>query len=487
MEDSAAGRTAMGPQGPGGRKRVPNQEKRTAEDETLNQVAREAEARLAARRAARAEAREIRMKELERQHREVGSYCEKHQRQLSLSHQKHYGLDNKWGHIEQWMEDSERYARPPRRHTSMSDDEERMSVGSRSSLRPSDYSGFLGSSSRASSRAGSARASPVVEERPDRDFMDKGSRTAFTLSAATLASLGGASSRRGSCDTSLSVETEASIRGMKDSLAQAEDRFRKAMVSSAQLHNQKSTLMYQVENLKEELGDMEELLWESRRLWEDRTKELERERQARLLLQLQFTEMEETVRRCEEGLKEVSDLRLRSSSYSQEVSELQEVLQWKEKKMEALERQREISDIVQIERDRLRNDVVRLRDLLKKHGVTVSPEFSSNGEAAPGEAVDDDVSAESAPRLAESTLGLKTLCEDRETLTARRDQNPGGRDQNPWCVRPRRPGRVMDSKKLHRELRSALDRIGELELSNVRLSRRLDKLKASRSALLAPP
>lgn len=44
------------------------------------------------------------------------------------------------------------------------------------------------------------------------------------------------------------------------------------MVSSAQLHNQKSTLMYQVENLKEELGDMEELLWESRRLWEDRTK-----------------------------------------------------------------------------------------------------------------------------------------------------------------------------------------------------------------------
>ncbi|TNN30884.1 Leucine-rich repeat flightless-interacting protein 1 [Liparis tanakae] len=219
MEDSAAGRSAMGTQGPGGRRR--------------------AEARLAARRAARAEAREIRMKELERQHRE---------------------------------EDSERYARPPRRHTSMSDDEERMSVGSRSSLRPSDYSGFLGSSSRASSRAGSARASPVVEERPDRDFMDKGSRTASTLSAATLASLGGASSRRGSCDTSLSVETEASIRDMKDSLAQAEDRFRKAMVSSAQLHNQKSSLMYQVENLKEELGDMEELLWESRRLWEDRTK-----------------------------------------------------------------------------------------------------------------------------------------------------------------------------------------------------------------------
>lgn len=80
-----------------------------------------------------------------------------------------------------------------------------------------------------------------VEERTDREFTDKvrsltlgwsdkieavlrvslslalpqGSRTASTLSAATLASLGGASSRRGSCDTSFSVETEASIREMK--------------------------------------------------------------------------------------------------------------------------------------------------------------------------------------------------------------------------------------------------------------------------------
>ena len=31
--------------------------------------------------------------------------------------------------------------------------------------------------------------------------------------------------------------------------------------------------------------------------------------------------------------QEVSDLRLKSSSYCQEVSDLQEVLQWKEKKM----------------------------------------------------------------------------------------------------------------------------------------------------------
>ncbi|XP_075951003.1 leucine-rich repeat flightless-interacting protein 2 isoform X2 [Anarhichas minor] len=525
----------MGTQGPG-RKRVQNQEKKTAEDEALNQIAREAEARLVVRRSARAEAREIRMKELERQ-----------QKELFHSHK----------------EDSERYSRHSRRHASMSDDEERMSVGSRGSLRPSDYSGFPVSSSRASSRTSSARASPVVEEKPDRDFMDKGSRTASTLSAATLASLGGASSRRGSCDTSFTVETEASIRDMKDSLAEAEERFRKAMVSNAQLHNEKSSLMYQVENLKEELSDMEELLWESRRHCDDRTKESEREHQAHRLLQFQFKETEETLRHSEELLTEVSDLRLKSSSYCQEVSDLQEVLLWKEKKMAALERQRELSDMVLIERDRLRDDVVRLRDLLKKHGVVVSPEVSTIGEAGQGEAV-DDVTAESALRLAEELshggrestleLRLKKLFEERESLRDQvrllksqldqRQKNGTDEVQNPEgdCLENgvdshlldlqrdanrqisdikfklvkseqevttleqnviRLEGQVtryksasenaekiedelkVDKRKLHRELRSALDRIDELEVGNAHLSKRLEKMKANRNALLA--
>ncbi|CDQ57260.1 unnamed protein product [Oncorhynchus mykiss] len=60
----------MGTQGTG-RKRNPIKDRSTAEDDTLNLIAREAEARLALKRAARAEAREIRMKELERQQEEV--------------------------------------------------------------------------------------------------------------------------------------------------------------------------------------------------------------------------------------------------------------------------------------------------------------------------------------------------------------------------------------------------------------------------------
>ncbi|XP_047014964.1 leucine-rich repeat flightless-interacting protein 2 isoform X4 [Ictalurus punctatus] len=326
-----------------------------------------AEARLAAKRAARAEAREIRLKELERQ-----------QKEIYQAQRKYYGLDSKWGHIEQWMEDSERYSRHSRRHTSISDDEERMSVGSRGSLRPTDYGGFLGSSSRTSSRASSARASPVVEERSD--FLEKGSRTASTLSAATLASLGGGFSRRGSCDTSISVDTEASIRDIKDSLVEAEEKYRKAMVSNAQLDNEKSNLMYQVDTLRDTLMELEELLYETRRECEVKTKECDRERHAHNVLQFQFDEMKEVLKQNEELLKDTQQLRSKQVSYVSEISDLQETLEWKEKKIGALERQKEYSDIIRDERDALRDEVFRLRDALKKHGISLGSEVTTNGE-----------------------------------------------------------------------------------------------------------
>nr|XP_033715356.1 leucine-rich repeat flightless-interacting protein 1 isoform X9 [Tursiops truncatus] len=218
----------MGTQG-SGRKRLPNRERLTAEDDALNQIAREAEARLAAKRAARAEAREIRMKELERQQKEA------------------------------------------------SDEDDRVSAGSRGSLR--------------------------VEERPEKDFTEKGSRGLPGLSAATLASLGGTSSRRGSGDTSISIDTEASIREIKDSLAEVEEKYKKAMVSNAQLDNEKTNFMYQVDTLKDMMLELEEQLAESRRQYEEKTKEFEREKHAHSILQFQFAEVKEALKQREEMLE----------------------------------------------------------------------------------------------------------------------------------------------------------------------------------------
>ncbi|XP_058889972.1 leucine-rich repeat flightless-interacting protein 2 isoform X42 [Acipenser ruthenus] len=701
----------MGTQGPG-RKRNPNRDRLTAEDDALNVIAREAESRLAAKRAARAEARDIRMKELERQ-----------QKEIYQVQKKYYGLDNKWGDIEQWMEDSERYSRRARRNTSMSDDDERMSVGSRGSLRsdfdsaaayggagspkdrpkkkkksskatngfdegyhgssqsrkssrssrhsdesrrsqssrqeqllgnhyssdlysnsglssssrpqssaqngtrpsmlcsdalpprslrgslyeesvhsgtrrfsapssraPSEYSGFPGSSSRASSRASSARASPVVEERPERDFAEKGSRSASTLSAATLASLGGSSSRRGSGDTSISADTEASIREikdihelkdqiqdvesrymqglkeMKDSLAEVEEKYRKAMVSNAQLDNEKSNFMFQVDTMKDSLMELEEQLAETRRELDEKVKEHERERHAHSVLQFQFNEMKENLRQSEELLAEIRQLKLKQESSVREVSDLQETIEWKDKKIGALERQKEYFDVIRTERDELRDEIVLLQDVIKKHGIVLGAELTTNGEVG-NTVLDSTVHADSVKRsVPDSTpvlqtpgdglieIRLRKLVDERESLLEQirklkaqlddkkrnvnvesvvseeevlengtdvhvmdlqRDSNRQISDLKFKLVKSeqevttleqnviRLEGQVTryksaaenaekveddlktEKRKLQRELRTALDKINELEVGNSHLMKRLEKMKANRSALMS--
>ncbi|XP_048049955.1 intracellular protein transport protein USO1 isoform X7 [Megalobrama amblycephala] len=554
----------MGSQGPG-RKRTTSKNGLTAEEDALNVIAKEAEARLAAKRAARAEAREIRMKELERQ-----------QKEIYQVQKKYYGLDNldnKWGDIEQWM---------------VSDDEERMSVGSRSNIRllqaasshshkkskkkkkhssktsngydddlstlssrssrlsdeskmlrssrldlqssayysselysssssysskhqvpsysgyqgslyedslysgsrrssaraSSEYSGFLGSSSRTSSRANSACGSPVedcssssvasfmrstanisglsrdldrviipdlpnvngrlsmVDDKLERDYIEKGSSRASTISGATLTSLGGTSSRRGSGDTSISADTEASIREikeihelkdqiqdveakhmqnlkeLKDSLLEVEEKYRKAMVSNAQLDNEKTNMMYEVDTLKDSLMELEEMLFETRRELEEKCKDLEREKHAHSILQFQFSEMKETLKQSEELLTEIRQLRLKQDGFVREISDLQETIEWKNKKIGALERQKEYSDAIRNERDELRDEVVQLKDILKKHGIVLGLDLATNGETGEevGKAEQNSQTASAEIREGSSVLGTHhlKLCKDQQ-------------------------------------------------------------------------
>ncbi|XP_047629860.1 leucine-rich repeat flightless-interacting protein 1 isoform X38 [Phacochoerus africanus] len=485
----------MGTQG-SGRKRLPNRERLTAEDDALNQIAREAEARLAAKRAARAEAREIRMKELERQQKEV-------------------------------------------------------------------------------------------EERSEKDF-EKGSRSLPSLSAATLASLGGTSSRRGSGDTSISLDTEASIREikelnelkdqiqdvegrymqglkeMKDSLAEAEEKYKKAMVSNAQLDNEKTNFMYQVDTLKDVLLELEEQLAESRRQLEEKSKEFEREKHAHSILQFQFAEVKEALKQREELLEEIRQLQQKQESYIREISDLQETIEWKDKKIGALERQKEFFDSVRSERDDLREEVVVLKEELKKHGVILNSETAANGEtseplnrvAHPGSTkmTKEELSALQAPGDGTLDIRLKKLVDEREGLLEQIKKLRGQLEERQKNVRldSLRPEdgvlengtdvHVMDlhrdanrqisdlkfklakseqeitaleqnvirlesqvsryklaaenaekiedelkaeKRKLQRELRSALDKTEELEVSNGHLVKRLEKMKANRSVHLS--
>ncbi|XP_061782371.1 uncharacterized protein lrrfip1a isoform X4 [Nerophis lumbriciformis] len=421
-----------------GRKRSSNKDRSTAEDEALNLIAKEAEARLAAKRAARAEAREIRMRELERQQKEIfqvqklsdddehmsvgvrsdldsvhgagGSSLVSHKKSKKKKKHKHKDKERNGC-------DDDEYSVVSSRSSKLSDDS-KVSRSSRGDLLSLEYSSYP--RSRSSSRNSSARASPVDQCASVATFLRRAassnavtcnldqvsipdfshsSSAASTLTATTITSLGASSSRTGSGET---VDAESAVREIKeihelkdqiqdveskythnlkeakDALTEVEEKYRKAMVSNAQLDNDKNNLMYQVDTLKDSLMELEELLSESRREYQDKVKELEREKHAHNVLHFQLITMKESLQQSEELLNEIRQLRMKQDTFSREICDLQETLEWKDKKIGALERQKEYTDAIRTERDVLREEVVKLKDILKKHGVVLS----INGGAA---------------------------------------------------------------------------------------------------------
>ncbi|XP_037638176.1 leucine-rich repeat flightless-interacting protein 2 isoform X11 [Sebastes umbrosus] len=436
----------MGTQGTG-RKRAPLKDRFSAEDEALSSIAREAEARLAAKRAARAEARDIRMRELERQQKELDEKCDK------------------------------------------------------------QYTDF----SRPSSRC----ATPG-------------------LSAATLASLGGTSSRRGSADTGSAYDPDTSLSELRESLAEVEEKYKKAMVSNAQLDNDKGNFIYQVDTLKDVIEEMEEQMAEMKRELEDKSKELERQKHTCTVLQHKQEELKEGIRQRDELI-------------------------------EALERQKEYFDCIRNERDELRDELADIKGKAKAgetHGLVIIPDGTPNGDVnhEPLSSGITVVSQEAAQVLESAGEGpldvrLRKLAEEKDELLAqirklknqleeerqkhskmdsaytdgermengtdlhviemqrdanrqiseykfklsKAEQEMGTMEQNI----NRLEGQVSrykssadnsekvedelkaEKRKLQRELRTALDKNEEMEMTNNHLVKRLEKMKANRNALLS--
>ncbi|XP_008111933.2 leucine-rich repeat flightless-interacting protein 1 isoform X30 [Anolis carolinensis] len=404
---------AMGSQqqqpGPTGRKRLPNRERPAAEDDALNQIAREAEARLAAKRAARAEAREIRMKELERQQKEV-------------------------------------------------------------------------------------------EERPEKDF-EKGVRTVSSLSAATLASLGGTSSRRGSGDTSISVDTEASIREIKDSLAEVEEKYKKAMVSNAQLDNEKTNFMYQVDTLKDALLELEEQLAESKRQYDEKSKDFEREKHAHTILQFQFVEVKEALKQREELLAQhgiIPNLEVATngetsgglhndglSSSSKMVSGTSHIPGGPGDGTLDI-RLRKLIDERESLLEQVKNFKAQLEEKQngKMQNMHLEEEVLENGTETHAVDLQRDANRQISDlkfKLAKSEQEITALEQNvirLESQVARYKMSSESAERIEDELK-------SEKRKLQRELRSALDRTEELEVSNGHLMKRLEKMKANRSALLS--
>ncbi|XP_030865493.1 leucine-rich repeat flightless-interacting protein 2 isoform X17 [Gorilla gorilla gorilla] len=484
-----------------GRKRTPVKDRFSAEDEALSNIAREAEARLAAKRAARAEARDIRMRELERQQKE---------------------------------EDSER---------------------ARYSHRSSHHRPYLGVEDALSSRSvGSHR----LDEKSDKQYAENYTRPSSRNSASATTPLSGNSSRRGSGDTSSLIDPDTSLselrdiydlkdqiqdvegrymqglKELKESLSEVEEKYKKAMVSNAQLDNEKNNLIYQVDTLKDVIEEQEEQMAEFYRENEEKSKELERQKHMCSVLQHKMEELKE-------GLRQRDEL------------------------IEALEKQKEYIACLRNERDMLREELADLQETVKtgeKHGLVIIPDGTPNGDVShePVAGAITVVSQEAAQVLESAGEGpldvrlrklagekeellsqirkLKLQLEEERQKCSRNDGTVGDlaglqngsdlqfiemqRDANRQISEykfklskaeqdittleqsiSRLEGQVLryktaaenaekvedelkaEKRKLQRELRTALDKIEEMEMTNSHLAKRLEKMKANRTALLA--
>ncbi|XP_050827725.1 leucine-rich repeat flightless-interacting protein 2 isoform X17 [Serinus canaria] len=537
-----------------GRKRTPVKDRFSAEDEALSNIAREpspvwdsgscmillikfhhsflektAEARLAAKRAARAEARDIRMRELERQQKEFSQHL----------------YDRKWAHIQKWMEDAERarYSHQPSRHSHLSgiyyDQRNYSSLGYSkpvpsyhvwsSSLysdpvapariyRPSECS--------YSSRTSSVRSSPVLEEKSEKSHSEIFSR---------------------------------------DSLAEVEEKYRKAMVSNAQLDNEKNNLIYQVDTLKDVIEEKEEQIAEFYRENEEKSKELERQKHTCSVLQHKLDELKEGLRQRDELIEANQRMQANIDSITKEVFDLQETINWKDKKIGALERQKDYFDCIKNERDELREELADLKETRKrgqKHGLVIIPDGTPNGDLNHESVVGTiTVVSQEAAQVLESAgegpldIRLRKLAGEKEELLSQvrklkmqleeerqkysksdsmspdaidlengsdlqliemqRDANRQiseykfklSKAEQDITTLEQNIGRLegqvaryksaaenaekvedelkAEKRKLQRELRTALDKIEEMEMTNSHLMKRLEKMKANRTALLS--
>ncbi|XP_023616658.1 leucine-rich repeat flightless-interacting protein 2 isoform X3 [Myotis lucifugus] len=593
-----------------GRKRTPVKDRFSAEDEALSNIAREAEARLAAKRAARAEARDIRMRELERQQKE----------------HSHHSFDRKWGQIHKWLEDSERarYSHRSSHHRPSLGVEDALSIRSLGSHRsPSKditgthwsrasipkrkdimYDPLKDRSPRLSSlnhsyshsygmkkRSSGSHKDPLLDEKSDKQYAENYTRPSSRNSASATTPLSGNSSRRGSGDTSSLIDPDTSLselrdiydlkdqiqdvegrymqglKELKESLSEVEEKYKKAMVSNAQLDNEKNNLIYQVDTLKDVIEEQEEQMAEFYRENEEKSKELERQKHMCSVLQHKMDELKEGLRQRDELIEENQRMQQKVDTMTKEVFELQETLLWKDKTIrQALEKQKEYIACLRNERDMLREELADLKETVKtgeKHGLVIIPDGTPNGDVnhEPVVGAITVVSQEAAQVLESAGEGpldvrlrklagekeellsqvrkLKLQLEEERQKCSRGDGTAAGdlaglqngsdlqfiemqRDANRQISEykfklskaeqdittleqsiSRLEGQVLryktaaenaekvedelkaEKRKLQRELRTALDKIEEVEMTNSHLAKRLEKMKANRTALLA--
>ncbi|XP_056660228.1 leucine-rich repeat flightless-interacting protein 2 isoform X22 [Monodelphis domestica] len=414
-----------------GRKRTPVKDRFSAEDEALSNIAREAEARLAAKRAARAEARDIRMRELERQQKELDEKCDKQY--------------------------AEAYTRP--------------------SSRNSATTPLSGSAS----RRGSGDTGSLVD--PDSSLSDL--RDIYDLK-----------------DQIQDVEGRymQGLKELKDSLAAVEEKYKKAMVSNAQLDNEKNNLIYQVDTLKDVLEGQEEQMAEFYREHEEKSKELERQRHLCTVLQHKMELLKEGLRQRDELIEKHGLVIIPDGTPNGDVGHepvVGAITVVSQEAAQVLESAGEGPLDVRLrklagEKEELLSQIRKLKLQLEEERQKYSRHDGTFGDLGGLENGADlqfiEMQRDANRQISEYKFKLSKAEQDMTTM----EQNIGRLEGQVarYKTAAENAEKVedelkADKRKLQRELRTALDKIEEMEMTNSHLVKRLEKMKANRTALLS--
>nr|XP_048279478.1 leucine-rich repeat flightless-interacting protein 2 isoform X13 [Myodes glareolus] len=416
-----------------GRKRTPVKDRFSAEDEALSNIAREAEARLAAKRAARAEARDIRMRELERQ-----------QRELDEKSDKQY---------------AESYTRPSSRNSA-------------SATTP--LSGN-------SSRRGSGDTSSLID--PDTSLSEL--RDIYDLK-----------------DQIHDVEGRymQGLKELKESLSEVEEKYKKAMVSNAQLDNEKNNLIYQVDTLKDVIEEQEEQMAEFYRENEEKSKELERQKHMCSVLQHKMDELKEGLRQRDELIEKHGLVIIPDSTPNGDVNHepvVGAITAVSQEAAQVLESAGEGPLDVRLrklagEKEELLSQVRRLKLQIEEERQKSSRNDGTSGDLAGLQNGSDlqfiEMQRDANRQISEYKFKLSKAEQDITTLEQSVSRLEG--QVLRYRTAAENAEKIEDElkaekRKLQRELRTALDKIEEMEMTNSHLAKRLEKMKANRTALLA--
>ncbi|XP_041722062.1 leucine-rich repeat flightless-interacting protein 2 isoform X10 [Coregonus clupeaformis] len=344
----------------------------------------------------------------------------------------------------------------------------------------------------------------VLDEKCDKTFVDysrPSSRcTTPGLSPATLASLGGTSSRRGSADTGSIVDPDTSLSELRESLSEVEEKYKKAMVSNAQLDNDKANLIYNVDTLKDVIEEMEEQMAEMRRETEDKSKELERQKHTCTVLQHKQVELKEGIRQRDELIEKHGLVIIPEGMPNGDISHddsatgitvvTQEAAQVLESAGEGpLDvRLRKLAD----EKDELLAQIrklkMQLEDERQKHSkmenAFTDGERMENGTDLHVIEMQRDANRQISEykfKLSKAEQEMGTMEQNINRLEGQVSRYKASAENSEKIEDELK----IEKRKLQRELRTALDKTEEMEMTNNHLVKRLEKMKANRNALLS--